>query len=240
MDVIDTVRRAWEEGKPILLFDSEDREGEVDIMLPSIKMTPEIITEMRENAGGLVCCALSSEYCKAIGLPFLTEIFEKTSGVYPVLGKMLEHGLPYGARSAFSVSINHVDSFTGITDIDRSLTIIEIGRLGEEDMTDGFVDRFTKNFRIPGHVPLLRGADGLLKSRLGHTELGLALCEMTGFSPSVTMCEMMDGKTGKALPTEEARTYAEKRGYVFLDGAAVIDAWVKFKGIDRSQIFRRS
>jgi len=241
MNSLKSIKESWAKGKPILLFDAEDREGEVDIMIASEFMTPRIIAQMRIDAGGLICCAMSSKYCDAVGLPFLTDIFQAASTKYQILPDLLEHGLPYGARSAFSFAINHVNSFTGITDIDRSMTIKEVGEIGKTFLEGKDIrEQYKRSFRIPGHVPLLRGANNLLKSRLGHTELSLAICEVLGFAPTVTMCEMMDAKSGKALSVPEAKKYAEKHDLLYFNGEQIIQAWCDFKQINQSEIFRRT
>ena len=72
-------------------------------------------------------------------------------------------------RSSFSIWVNHRKSFTGITDIDRATTISEMAKMMKEERFEDF----GKTFRSPGHVCLLRGADGLVKNRRGHTEIGL-------------------------------------------------------------------
>lgn len=224
MTVLDEIKSAWQEGKFILLFDADDREGEVDMIIPSEIAEPHHVAILRKDAGGLICTALSHEVCDHLNLPYISTIYENTEN--PLLLSMLHHGLPYGARSSFSVAINHVDSFTGITDIDRAMTIKELGDIAKRfELDDDIKDVFPSKFRIPGHVPLLRGREGLVKNRQGHTELSLVLCELTGFAPSSTMCEMMDAKSGNALSVDDARKYAAKHGYPFVNGAEIIELW---------------
>ncbi len=229
MDILQKIIQSWKINKPILLFDNPKREGEVDIMIPSEFVTPEIVNLMRKEAGGLICTALSHEVCEDIQLPFMHQLYTGITDKYPVIKGMLGHGLPYGARSSFSVNVNHINAFTGITDDDRALTISELGRFSS--LHNREIDIFSKKFRLPGHVPILRGADGLLKNRLGHTELGLALCELGGFSPSITMCEMM-GDNGGALSINDAKDFADKNNLIYIDGQAVIDLWCDVKNID--------
>ena len=94
-------------------------------------------------------------------------------------------------------------------------------------MRDKRFDDFGKTFRSPGHVCLLRGAEGLVKNRQGHTEIGLALCELAGVTPVCVVCEMMDGETGKATSISDARKYAEENGLVLLKGKDIIDEYLK-------------
>ena len=227
MNFLDNLRKSWSDGNFILLYDSDDREGEVDMVIPSIMVKERHVALMRNDAGGLICTALSDELCENVGLPYMTDIYEELKDEN--LLKMLGHGLPYGARSSFSIAINHKDSFTGITDVDRAMTINELGNIAEIFKDNKNVqDLFTSKFRIPGHVPLLRGRIGLLKNRKGHTELGLALCEMTDFGPSVTMCEMMDSDSGQALSVSDAKKYAEKNNIPFVSGEEIIKFWNDF------------
>ena len=129
MNFLDNLRKSWSDGNFILLYDSDDREGEVDMVIPSIMVKERHVALMRNDAGGLICTALSDELCENVGLPYMTDIYEKLKDEN--LLKMLGHGLPYGARSSFSIAINHKDSFTGITDVDRAMTINELGNIAE-------------------------------------------------------------------------------------------------------------
>src|SRR5437867_2454943 len=86
-----------------------------------------------------------------------------------------------------------------------------------------------REFRSPGHVPLLNAADRLLADRRGHTELATALVTMAGLIPTATICEMM-GDDGRALSKEDAKEYARERTLVFLEGQDVIEAWRAWSG----------
>lgn len=227
ISTLQEIKSAWHDGKFILLFDSDDREGEVDMIIPSEVAQPHHIAMLRIHAGGLICTALSHEVCEHLNLPFISTIYENMDS--SLLSSMLHHGLPYGARSSFSVAINHVDSFTGITDIDRAMTIKELGEMAAKFNSGvDIINEFPTKFRIPGHVPLLRGREGLIENRQGHTELSLVLCELTGFAPSATMCEMMDPQTGKALSVEDAKAFAEEKNYPYIDGASIAEYWEEF------------
>lgn len=89
-------------------------------------------------------------------------------------------------------------------------------------------DKFGKYFRAPGHVTLLRAAEGLLLKRKGHTEISVALAEMTGLTPVASMCEMMDDVSGESKSTDDVAEYAESNKLVFLSGAEVIEAYLDF------------
>ncbi len=239
------IKDSWAQGKPILLYDDDNREGEIDMIMPSEHVSPQIVAQMRNDAGGLICCAIPDELCRVLELPFMDIIYKRISSLFPTIRRMNNHQLPYGAKSSFSVSINHTKSFTGITDIDRSLTISEVGRItrlfqSEPVSKIDLMDLWGETFRIPGHVPLLRGANGLLRSRLGHTELGLALCDLTKNSMSITVCEMLDSETNKALSIEKAISYAEDNNLIYVDGQSVIHLWSSLKKIPKREIYKRS
>lgn len=87
------------------------------------------------------------------------------------------------------------------------------------------VKEFGRNFRSPGHVPLLRAADGMLAERKGHTELVVALAELAGITPVIAVCEMLDAGTGKALSLKAASAYASERCMTSLSGAEIVRAY---------------
>jgi 3,4-dihydroxy 2-butanone 4-phosphate synthase len=191
---------------------------------------PSQVATMRRDAGGLICVALHPTIAENFGLPYLTEVYEVASPKFNVLTKTRPHDIPYDERSAFSLSVNHRRTFTGITDIDRALTIRELGGLGARALDGLAVEEFGRNFRSPGHVPLLRAGDGLLDERQGHTELSIALAELAGVTPVVAVCEMLDAQTGRALSREAAAEYAKKHDLVLLDGSDIVR---KYKGRGR-------
>ena len=77
MNLLDNLRKSWNDGNFILLYDSDDREGEVDMVIPSIMVKERHVALMRNDAGGLICTAMSDELCKNVGLPYMTDIYEK-------------------------------------------------------------------------------------------------------------------------------------------------------------------
>ena len=124
-DLVNLEKQAFGEiqkGKPFLVFDDEKREGETDMMLPSQFMTPDIVRKMRREGGGLICLSLREKDAVRIGLPYLETILPQT-GI--MKGLFRNDDLKYDSSSAFSLTINTRNSFTGITDIDRSSTIRE-------------------------------------------------------------------------------------------------------------------
>ncbi len=213
------------EGGLVLVYDSDDRERETDMVFPSEMMTFDIIGTMRRDAGGLICTGIRSEEAMELGLPFLADVFADAAKDFPVLSGLSPHDIPYDIKSAFSLTINHRETYTGITDIDRALTVRELAMLAGSDLDPQAKKKeLGKHFRAPGHTQLLRTSDKLLENRFGHTELTVALMVMAGLRPVATMCEMM-GDDGKALSKEKAQAYADERGLVFLEGREIIEAW---------------
>ncbi|MES3518249.1 MAG: 3,4-dihydroxy-2-butanone-4-phosphate synthase [Natronomonas sp.] len=207
---LDAAIEAFRAGNPILLYDATDREGEVDFVYPASAITPADVAQLRNDAGGLVCVALADSVCDAWGLPFLSEAID-----HPATET---HDLAYDDRSSFSLTVNHRETFTGITDEDRALTISELGAAAADPES---ID-FSETFRSPGHVNLLRAASGLLETRRGHTEFAIALAEAADIAPAVVVCEMLDSETGGALSPAAARAYAERHGYPYLEGTDVV------------------
>jgi len=216
--------QALRRGEMVLIFDGEGREEETDLVVASQFITPEHIRRMRKDGGGLICTAVHPEIARELGLPFLSEVLSSAAERFPVLRSLEANDIPYDERSSFSITINHRRTFTGVTDSDRALTIRELARLASLNGEKRAL--FGKHFRSPGHVILLRAADGLLRSRRGHTELSVALAEMAGLTPMATICEMM-GDDGLALSKREARRYAEKHGLVFLEGEEIVRAYLR-------------
>ncbi|HNR58689.1 MAG TPA: 3,4-dihydroxy-2-butanone-4-phosphate synthase, partial [Methanothrix sp.] len=96
-----------------------------------------------------------------------------------------------------------------------------IAEVARSAMNGGGVS-FAGEFRSPGHVPLLRAAPGLLAERRGQTELSIVLARAAKVAPAVVVCEMLDGRTGRALSKVEAMRYAREENLVFVEGEDVM------------------
>lgn len=221
-------------GKFILVYDLDGREEEVDLVCLAEKVTPNHIYHLRNDAGGLICVAMHAKIAEILGLPFMLEIYLKVLSQYSIFNKISPNvACPYGDKPSFSITINHVDTYTGITDNDRALTIREFGLLGSHIYQNGIKNEeyreiFGANFRAPGHTHLLIAKQKLLKERLGHTELTVTLAFLGGLSPVSVLCEMLDGKTGKALSIKKAREYAKNNNLVMIEGKQIVEAYNEF------------
>ena len=138
--------------------------------------------------------------------------------VNPVFSKLTEGKAAYGDKPSFSISVNHRSTYTGITDQDRALTISKMAEVCKK-IDDGGSDDFARNFRAPGHVPILIASKRLLRDRMGHTELCVYLMQLAGLTPAVAICEMMDSVTHGSLSIEAAQEYANKFNIPLLDAS---------------------
>jgi 3,4-dihydroxy 2-butanone 4-phosphate synthase len=182
---------------------------------------------MRKDGGGLIFLMTSNEIADKLKLPFLSDMFSAMNNEYPVLKELVADDIPYDSKSSFSLYINHRDTFTGITDNDRTLTMNKFSELTEKIKNSNIENEtkiFGSEFRSPGHIPICVASNGLLESRRGHTELVIAMMEMAGLPPSGSGCEMI-GDKGTALSKKEAMKYAEKNNLVFLEGKEIVEAW---------------
>lgn len=149
--------------KPIIVVDDEDRENEGDFVALSETITPEIINFMITEGKGLVCTTITASLANQLELQAMAP----------------QNTDPYG--TAFTVSIDHQSTTTGISAYERATTI--------KAMTEK--DAKASDFKRPGHVfPLVAKAGGVLE-RAGHTEASVDLAELSHAFPSATICEII-------------------------------------------------
>jgi len=214
-EFIENIEKALKElrsGKFVLVYDDDKREGETDIVMASEFVQPESIKTMRKDGGGLIFLMISKEIADKLNLPFLADLYSHIADRYPVLKELVPNDIPYDSKSSFSLYVNHRDTFTGITDIDRSLTMNKFAELTKkiDNLDDGHATKMLgKEFRSPGHVPICVAAKNLLNERLGHTELIVSLLKMANLAPVGSGCE-------------------EEHGFVFLNGKDIVKAWKKW------------
>jgi len=206
--MIDAAVEALARGEFVLLYDFDNRERETDFAIRSDAVTPAHIRQMRKDGGGLICTAVHPDAAKRLGLPFAHDLLRACSLVEK------DGEVPYDPKnhSSFSLWVNHRETYTGITDRDRALTVTAIAEEVRRSLNGGGHD-FAAHFRTPGHMALLRAADRLLDERRGQTELSIALATMANITPAVTICEMLDDETGLALSKEGAMAYAREHGF---------------------------
>ncbi|RLF41350.1 MAG: 3,4-dihydroxy-2-butanone-4-phosphate synthase [Thermoplasmata archaeon] len=223
---VDSAIEEIRKGHFVLVYDADGREEETDFFIAAEFTKPESIHRMRTDGGGLIFIMVKHGLAETLGLPFLADVMYKCSNRWPVFKELIPNDIPYDAKSSFSLTINHRDTFTGIRDVDRALTISSFGKLSREVQGLNAVAAqriFGQKFRSPGHVPICRAARELLHERQGHTELGIALAEMAGIQPVMAGCEMLD--FGESLKKEKAMKYAGEHGLVYLEGKEIVEAW---------------
>ncbi|MGB0826272.1 MAG: 3,4-dihydroxy-2-butanone-4-phosphate synthase [Candidatus Poseidoniaceae archaeon] len=222
---------AFSNGLPVCLFDSEKREGETDLLFSAQHATPATMRQLRQDCGGLLFLAIGHEVGERFGLPFLQDLHthEALMNQFDVLQELVTNDLRYDSRSAFTLSLNHRDTYTGITDKDRSLTTRRFAELTNQVFENNIDDKEAKRllgqeFRTPGHIPVCRETEGGLSRRQGHTELAVGLARLSNVTPVVIGAEMLQPDGDLALSVEDAKQWASERGIPFLEGADIISA----------------
>lgn len=190
MEQFNTIEEALEElrqGKIIMATDDPDRENEGDLICAAEFATTENINFMATHAKGLICMPMSEEYVKKLMIPQM------------VTNNTDNH------ETAFTVSIDHVSTTTGISAAERSITAMAC------------VDENARpeDFRRPGHMfPLLAKPNGVLE-RNGHTEATVDLCRLAGLKECGLCCEIMR-EDGTMMRTPELKAMAEEMGIKFI------------------------
>lgn len=215
---------ALKRGSFVLIHDDNGRENEVDMVIAAEHIKPLDIAIMRNQAGGLICLAISHKITKRLGLMYMSDILRSSTHLNPIFSKIVVNKTPYGDKPSFSLSINHIDTFTGITDIDRALTISKMAEVCRK-IDSGGINEFANSFRAPGHIPLLIASNNLLEERTGHTELAIYLMQLAGLVPAVVICEMLDSTTHKALSINKAKKYANRSGIVLVESDQLLRSY---------------
>ena len=190
MDQFNTVEEALEElknGRIILVTDDADRENEGDFICAAQHATTANINFMATYGKGLICMPMSEEYVKKLQIPQMVE--QNTDN----------------HETAFTVSIDSVETTTGISAAERSVTAMKC-----VDDNAG-----PKDFRRPGHMfPLLAKKNGVLE-RNGHTEATVDLCRLAGLKECGLCCEIMR-EDGTMMRTPELMELAKQWDIKFI------------------------
>lgn len=190
-----TVEEALEDlrqGKVILVTDDENRENEGDFICAAEFATTANVNFMATYGKGLICMPMSEAYIKKLQIPQM------------VSNNTDNH------ETAFTVSIDHVDTTTGISAAERSITAM---KCVAEDVKP-------EDFRRPGHMfPLLAKKNGVLE-RNGHTEATVDLLRLAGLKECGLCCEIMR-EDGTMMRTPELMELAAKFDLKFITIAAL-------------------
>ena len=192
-NTIEEAIAAIKAGKMVLVTDDEDRENEGDLIMAAELCTPETINFMAKEARGLIC------------MPASGEIMDKLQ-----FGAMVSKNTD-NHETAFSVSIDHVDTTTGISAYERAYTM---QKCADEGAQPG-------DFRRPGHVFPLRAREGGVLVRTGHTETTVDLCKLAGLKPVGICCEIMNDD-GHMARTPDLIEFAKKHNLVFITVADLV------------------
>jgi 3,4-dihydroxy 2-butanone 4-phosphate synthase len=217
---LDEAIASLKRGEFVLLYDSGKRENEVDMVIAAQFVTPEHISRMRLHGGGLICIALKNSFAQSLNLQYMHDILSHSTDMDSDSKQMIMGTAPYGDHPTFSISINHKQTYTGITDRDRALTIKEMANLYSSRNAKS---EFISSFSTPGHVPLLLASRGLLATRQGHTEMSVYLAEIAKLIPVTAICEMMDSQTYSAMSVEKAMIFAKENAIPFIDGKELLE-----------------
>jgi 3,4-dihydroxy 2-butanone 4-phosphate synthase len=163
-------------GRVIFLYDFNNREKETDFVILFSAVLSETIRMFRKEGGGLICTATSGPAATAFDLPFASDALRFIGGIVEKKGDVPDDRRNH---SSFSLWVNHHDTCTGVTDRDRTLTVTSIAKY-VDNFECGSAERFSDDFRTPGHMALLRAVNFLLDQRRGQTELSIALAQMAG------------------------------------------------------------
>lgn len=214
---LEGIRQHLLSGRPIFVYDWDEREGETDMVYYAGSVTWESVMSLRTTAGGLICYATGPREGKVLGLEMLYETLR--NGQNSALVKRP----PYGDYPTFTVYVNHRSVRTGITDTDRSTTaraLHEVVKLTHSDPQRSR-ERFLSEFMAPGHVPILvsRG----LRERKGHTDLIVALGEILSLIPSFLFAEVLTA--GRSMNKEEGMALARYLGSPWISGVEIAGQW---------------
>lgn len=186
-DTIEQALTALKNGKVILVTDDADRENEGDLICAAEFATTANVNFMATHGKGLICMPMSEAYVKKLQIP---QMVQRNTDNH---------------ETAFTVSIDHVATATGISAAERSVTAL--GCVAD--------DAKPEDFRRPGHMfPLLAKKNGVLE-RSGHTEATVDLCRLAGLKECGLCCEVMR-EDGTMMRTSELLELAKQWDLPFI------------------------
>ena len=181
MDNIEEAIQDIKEGKMVVVVDDEDRENEGDLLMAAEKATSEDVNFMIKEGRGLVCVPLTKEKIEDLNLPQMVK--ENTDS----------------HNTAFTVSVDHKETTTGISAAERALTINKL--VDDESQSS--------DFKRPGHVFPLEAKEGGVLRRAGHTEASVDLAKLAGLKEAGLICEIIK-EDGEMARLPELKEFAEK------------------------------
>lgn len=185
-DSIEDILADLKAGKIIVMMDDEDRENEGDVICAAEFATTENVNFMASYAKGLICMPMDETYINKLGLPQMCAVNSDNH------------------CTAFTVSIDHKDTTTGISAYERSVTALKTVEEGAKP----------EDFRRPGHMFPLQAVNGGVLERNGHTEATVDLMKSAGLKPVGLCCEIMK-EDGTMARKEDLITFAKEHGLKF-------------------------
>ncbi len=208
MAEIASIEKALEElrqGRLVLVIDDPERENEGDLICAAEFATTENVNMMATYAKGLICMPMSRELTEKLGLDQMVSVNTDNHS------------------TAFTVSIDHVDTTTGISAVERSLTAMKCVE----------PDAKPEDFRRPGHMFPLEAREGGVLKRAGHTEATVDLMRMAGLRECGLCCEIMRDD-GTMMRTAELLEFADRHGIV----VTTIEELIK-KRLEKESLVRK-
>ena len=193
-NTIDEALEALRQGQCILVIDDPDRENEGDLICAAQFATTENVNLMASLAKGLICMPMSRELCERLNLP-----------------QMVTHNSD-NHQTAFTVSVDHISTTTGISAVERGITARAIA-----DPSSKPID-----FRRPGHMFPLQAREGGVLVRAGHTEATVDLCRLAGLTEAGLCCEIMR-EDGTMMRTTELLELAKDHNIVCVTIKSLIE-----------------
>ncbi|MBO7166125.1 MAG: bifunctional 3,4-dihydroxy-2-butanone-4-phosphate synthase/GTP cyclohydrolase II [Kiritimatiellae bacterium] len=193
-DSVEDCLEALRRGEIVVVTDDEDRENEGDCICAAQFATTENVNFMATYAKGLICMPMSGAYCRKLDLPQMVPTNTDNH------------------QTAFTVSIDHVDTTTGISALERGLTARKCVEEGVK----------AADFRRPGHMFPLESRPGGVLQRAGHTEATVDMCRLAGLEEVGLCCEIMKDD-GSMARMDDLEKFVETHKLKFCTIASLIE-----------------
>jgi 3,4-dihydroxy 2-butanone 4-phosphate synthase/GTP cyclohydrolase II len=191
---IDEALEALKQGRPVIVADNEDRENEGDVVLSAELATQEWVAWTVRNSSGFLCAPMTNEIADQLDLPVMVAMNEDARG------------------TAYTVSVDATRGVTtGISANDRMTTLRALAN----------PDGVPEDLRRPGHILPLRGVDGGVRARDGHTEASVELMKLAGLRPVAAIAEIV-AEDGEMMRLPELIKLGERDGVPVITIEALI------------------
>lgn len=194
LNTIEEVLEDMKVGKPVIIVDDEKRENEGDLVIAAEFATMENINFMVKEARGIVCTPMLAADLERLGID---QMVEKNTDNH---------------ETAFTVTVDHVTTTTGVSPYERALTIRTL-------IAD---NARPEDFRRPGHVFPLRYKEGGVLVRQGHTEASIDLCRLAGLKEASVICEITKDD-GSMARLDDLLAFSDKHGLKVASVADLIE-----------------